>query len=205
MHPFVEADYQGSYRESLSAPVYGLWSGKLDRDGFMEAFELAIEVGIRKAWKEGMEKGGIDWEDRTEEDEITLADFVLGEYKHVAGFADFIEMNSKKNGGKLASLQMRLSMWVNAYNRAVAAAFALAAENPLVTHVMGATEEHCSDCSYASGRIYRKKTWEKWGWESPPAIGVTECNGYKCECRWDPVPKGTRANKGHPRRPHGPN
>lgn len=193
-----ESDYTGSYRESLSGPVRGLWSGALSRDEFQEAFDLAVDVGIRRAWREGLEKAGIDWEDRVEEDEISLADFVLEQLSHVSGFADFIEANSKKSGGKLASLQYRLTLWANAYNKAVGAALLAAKANPLLIWTYGDTVDHCRDCSYAAGRVYRKSVWVKWGWATQdPKL---DCRGYNCRCSLDPVAKGAKANKGHPRR-----
>lgn len=196
----MESNYTGSYRESLAGPVRGLWSGAMSRDEFQEAFELAVDVGIRRAWKEGLEKAGISWEDRAEEDEIALADFVLEQLSFVPGFADFIEANSKKSGGKLASLQYRLTLWANAYNKAVSAALLAAQANPLLGWTYGDTD-HCDDCIYANGRVYRKSVWVKWGWatQSPKL----KCHGYNCQCSLDPVAKGTKANKGHPRRPSG--
>ena len=201
MHPFGESDYQGTYRTSLNGPVYGLWSGKIGRDDFMEQFELAIEVGIRKAWLAGLEKAGIAKDEITQEDETALASFVLEQFDHVGGFADYIELHSKANGGKLASLQARLSLWANAYNKAVNAAMAAAAANPLLRWNRNPQKDSCADCIYADGRVYRKSVWLKWGWT--PAAKNLACSGILCGCGWEVVPKGTRENKGHPRRPSG--
>lgn len=200
MYPFAEAGYKGSYRESLNAPVYGLWSGKTSREDFLEQFELAIERGLRRAWKEGLAKAGIEEDEMTQDEEIDCANFILEQYKYVPGFADFIEANSRANKGKLANLQYRLNLWASAYQKAVNAAFAAAEANPLVGWLINPAKENCTDCLYASSRVYRKSVWIKWGWT--PGNGETECS-IGCGCEWKPVAKGTRANKGHPRRPKG--
>lgn len=200
--PFAEkASGIDRYRSNLKAAAYGLWSGQTNRDEFMEQFELAIDVGIHSAWAEGMERAGIQQDEFTQDDEIAMADFILEQFSYVSGFADFIEANSKANGGALASIQPRLSMWVNAYNKASGQAFLLADADPLCVWRRGPTEKGCGDCTYADGKCYRKSIWIKWGWatQSPEL----SCHGIYCLCGLEPAPKGTRANKGHPRRPKG--
>lgn len=201
--PFVVmAESVEDYRSSLRGPVYGLWSGKISRDDWTDQMQVAIDAGLRRAWIEGMEKAGLTEEDMTQEEIIKMSDFILDQYGYLAGFADFIEANSKANGGKLDALQYRLSLWVNAYNKAITAAFMQAEADPLCVWNYGDTIEHCDDCSYALGRVYRKSVWKKWGWE--PQSHALNCSGINCRCSLDPVAKGTRANRGHPRRPIGP-
>jgi hypothetical protein len=185
------------YAARLRTPVYGLWSGKMSRDEFSDSFETEIDKGLRRAWVEGLEKAGIAEEDMTEEDDAAATAFIFEQYSYVSGFADFIEANSKANGGKLGSLQYRLGLWAAAYGKAINAAMAAAAVNPLYRWVLDPSKENCKDCEYADGRVYRKSVWVKWGWT--PGNGNTECN-IGCGCEWETVPKGTKADKGHPRR-----
>lgn len=189
------------YGSRLRPLVYGLWSGNLDRDNFLEGFEVEIDKGLIQAWKEGMARAGISEEDFTEEDESARTNFILEQFTHTGGFADFVLSQSKANGGKLSGVQFRLSMWINAYNKAVNAAFAAASANPLVRWNRNPLKDSCEDCVYADKRIYRKSVWLKWGWT--PGAENLACHGIFCGCGWEEVPKGTRANKGHPRRPHG--
>jgi len=200
--PFVEsAPGTEQYRTNLRGAVYGLWSGKISRDEFTEQMQIAIDAGLRNAWLDGIKALGLTADDLTQEELIALADAVLSEYGYIAGFADAIEAGSKANGGKLADLQNRLSLWVNRYNQVRSRALLMAGENPPLQWNEGDTEEKCNDCLYANGRVYRASVWKKWGWE--PQSQDLECGGWQCQCSLDPVPKGTRITRGHPRRPHG--
>jgi hypothetical protein len=200
--PFEEkASGIDRYRQNLRAAVYGLWSGQTDRGEFQEQFELAVDVGLRRAWHEGIADLGLQPEDMTQDEQSALSMFILGQFDYVDGFADFIEANSKAAGGKMATLQTRLSMWVNRYNDARNQAKLTAEIDPPLTWEFGPTEEHCDDCAYARGKTYRASIWKKWGWE--PQSRDLECSGYLCQCFYAPADQYTKLTKGHPRRPKG--
>jgi len=188
------------YKANLRSCVYGLWSGQFSRAEFRSAMKSAIENGLTDSWVEALKSIGLTEDDMTEEEGEVLAEAILSEYSHIDGFADAIEAGSKANGGKLAALQHRLGLWVNRYNQVRSRALLMAGSNPPLRWEFGDTD-HCSDCQYANGKVYRASVWTKWGWETQSQD--LECNGYNCKCTLNPVPKGTRLTRGHPRRPHG--
>lgn len=200
--PFSESKSgPDQYRQNLRGPLYGLWSGKIGRDDFIDQYQIAIDAGLRNAWIEGMQAAGLTEEDMTQEEETALASFVLEQYEYVAGLADYIELNSKANKGKLEALMPRLGQWVNRYNQARSRALLLAKSDPLLTWHEGPTHEKCDDCIYSDGRTYRASVWKRWGWETQsPDLA---CGGFECQCELKPALPGVKANKGHPRRPSG--
>lgn len=191
----------GDYGVAIRRIFYALWSGKSDKDWFRDNMQYMVDRGLRRAWKEGMESVGLTMDDMTDEEEADLGAIILDQYGYIDGAADFVIANSKANDGKLADIQPRAQMWVNRYNQVLGKARMSAASNPLLTWTEGPTKEKCADCIYANGRTYRASVWKKWGWETQSSR--LACNGFKCQCSLDPAPPGSKANKGHPRRPSG--
>jgi hypothetical protein len=201
MEESLQEDGMTSFEESLRAAARGLWSGVFSKSEFQNAMETALDIGLSRAWKEGLAEIGLSEEDMTQEEYLVLDGLILEQMKHIAGLADFIDSNSKANEGKLASIQPRLQLWNHAYSKIRNQAKLSGLADPPLTWVEGPTQEKCDDCVYADGRTHRASVWKRWGWETQSQ--VLECQGFECQCDLVPAEKGTRVWPGHPRRPKG--
>jgi len=200
--PFAESADQ--YRTSLRGGFRGLWTGAYTAGDGADAIALSVNRYLKEAFIAGLKAGGIDTADGIDEDDTaTLFKLIAKEEGYIDGVVSFIVRNNKASGGKWAVIDNRLGMWARGYQRAYAAGLESGKLNPLMTWREGPTSDKCDDCVYANGRTYRFKTWLKWGWRKPPAIGITVCGGHECLCSMEHE-DGVKANKGHPRRPIGP-
>jgi hypothetical protein len=193
------ASHEGDYGSALRGIARALWNGDMDRAEAANALGLQIERGLRWAWIEGTETAGISRDEMTEEDFAGLEPYVAEEFQHVGDLLDFIEKNSKAEGGKLGTCVARIDLWVRRYQAVVNAAMAAARSNPKLKWRLGATKEHCKDCAGYNGKVYRANTWLSWG--AMPQSQDLECSGYNCDCRLEPT--DDPLTRGHPAAPSG--
>jgi hypothetical protein len=172
------------YRRELRRAVYGLWSGKIDRNEFWSLMRSAVNFGLNLGWADGAKTVGIGPEDYPTNITTEKEQYIMNQLGYIDGFGAYIEENSKANGKLLGSLNPRLNMWANQYNHMKNWAMSADASNPRLKWIYGPTE-HCPDCLNLNGRVYRAKTWRKWG-VAPQSPGLA-CHGFHCQCRLDPT------------------
>ena len=190
-----EASGISSFRLNLRAAVRALWSGTWGESEFIGAVGDDIERAYPRAWLEGAKDCGI-----VSLDELTLLErnalrqATYDAFPFIPPFADAIVAGSKANGGKLTPLLKRTDLWVNGYNSIVAQARLMACGDRKLEWQLGATEDHCYDCSRYNGRVYRGSVWAKYNIQ-PQSHGLA-CHGWRCDCRL--VQTDKPANKGRP-------
>jgi hypothetical protein len=176
----------------IRAPVYGLWSGLLTVNEFIDSMQVAIRMGIGAAWRDASKVCGIDPDEWTDEEKTALQDFVVTQFQFVQEFGIFIANNSKMAGKRFSSLSVRSELWVNSWNAAYNQAMALFRKNQKMKWVLGATKEHCTDCLKYNGKVKRASQWKDAG--ISPQMRALECKGYRCKCKFevtnDPMSKG---------------
>jgi len=186
---------ESNYKSGIKSAVRGYWSGIFDYGQFLDSMGAVIDRGIQTAWYEGAQEMGISPADLSTDERDALRRFIADEYTHLRSFADFIDEHSRAEGGKLATVFARAELWVQRYNRVREVAKTMTATNPPLRWIFGATEEHCDDCSRVAGRVYRKDTWDRYGWV--PGSRALACGGWRCDCRRIPAP-GERITPGRP-------
>ena len=164
-----------------------MWNGALDYNSFVSMMQSTIDIGLRRAWREGMRVVGLDWEDRTMEEEISLSQMIIEQWGYVPGLADWLEKNNKAEGKLFRDTLYREEMWVNAYQQAYNRALQMAQSDPKLEWVLGATEKSCRDCQKYSGKVKRASYWQKVG--ASPQSPSLECKGINCDCRLIPTDK----------------
>jgi hypothetical protein len=175
------------YQKTIHSAFYGLWSGALDKGGFIAMMEDAIDIGLRRAWREGMREVGLSWEDRSQEEEIALSKLVIEQWNHVPGVADWIEQRDKESGELLKDLSYRESLWINAYQESYNTALQMASNDPKLEWILGATEKSCGDCLKYAGKVKRASYWQKIG--AVPQSPALACKGINCDCELRPTNK----------------
>jgi len=163
-----------------------LWTGDWEFFGFYEGMVSTITRGFNQAWAEGMAKFGLTIEDQSPEERRRLTQEIFNEQIHIEGVADYIDQNSKANGGLLGNCMQRIEQWVAAYTRIKQLASAIAAKDKPMEWVYGDTV-HCSDCLRLNGRVYRASIWIKHG--LLPKSWKLECHGIHCRCTLNPTTK----------------
>lgn len=184
----------GEYSHDIRAAVRGLWSGAMDYNEFLDAIDLAVRVGLTRAWYEGAGTCGIIAPQELTLDEINaLNRFINTQMGFVFAFANDIVAGSKANKGKLTPLMQRAVMWTNRYNEARNYAKQLACADQKLEWIFGDTK-HCSSCLKLNGRVYRASIWAKYNIR--PQMFELECHGFHCQCTLNPTSKP--ATRGRP-------
>ena len=179
------------YRMLLRENARGLWSGATDWFDFYQSMMLTITRGFNQAWAEGMDKYNLTIADQNQEERARLTQEISAEQSHIEGVADFIETNSKANGGKLGTCQQRIEQWVAAYTRIRQLATALAAKDQPMKWTIDAPRESCPSCQKLNGKVKRASYWADH--VTPKDWDKLECrNGCKC----DLIPTTERLSKG---------
>jgi len=186
---------QSSYVAGLRAAVRALWSGVMTSEQATDAFQSAVSRGVTSAWYAGLKELGITPAEMSEEERAALLDEKIAQLTYAANaIAEMAQ--AVEDGVKLSTLMNRVSYWERAYGHIREKAVSLAETNPKMRWEYGDTIDHCLDCSRVAGRVYRKKTWDKYGWV--PGSRELNCGGWQCDCRRvvtkDPVTPGRPPN-----------
>lgn len=172
---------EAAYRMGVRAAARGVWTGVFDYFHAWDHMYALLHREMRLAWHEGLREIGIQPKEMSPEETIALEQRVVRLLNYVDGFLAAAEEGSKSRGGKLAPLLRRADIWAARYNETREQAKSLASSNPKLEWVYGDTVDHCDSCSRVVGRVYRKNTWEKYGWV--PGSKSLACGGWRCDCR----------------------
>lgn len=182
-----------TFRTQIRSAVRGLWSGVLDKAQFKDAMQATIDRNLRRAWNEGAGECGIKVADLTEEEQGKLDKAILEQFRYIGGFADDIAGVNKKTGGKVAPLFERAELWVNQYDSVRSLAQTTVCQDEKLEWELGPTEEHCPDCSWYAGKVYRASVWNKY--DIRPQSHDLACHGYNCKCRLRKTDKSVTRGK----------
>lgn len=174
------------YQLNLRAAVSGLWAGHLDLDAAFSGVFRAIDRGLPQAWAEGAAECGIKPDEYTPDERTALAQAIANEKNHVFGLLDWVEQNSKENGGKRGTAYSRLDIWINRYRDVVNKAKTSACADMKMRWTLGPTE-HCTTCVKLSGKIKRGSYWNSHVLPQNPPNGLLECGGWNCQCTLQPT------------------
>jgi len=172
------------YRSAIRAAVRGGWQGVFDTSASITAaISDAVTRHLRIAFYEGAKAEGIAPNELDEEELLWISNRIVTEVVRVPAFARAVYDGRKdgENPVKLGALFDRAELWVLQWQRIYAKGQELAGGNYKAIWRYGATKYHCADCSRVVGRVYRIKTWDKYGWI--PGSRALACGGWRCDCR----------------------
>jgi len=187
MSETIESGGLINFQRTIHSAFYGLWSGAINKPDFITMMESIIDTSLRRAWREGMSEAGLNWEDRSQEEELALSQMIVEQWGYVPGVADYILENSKEAGGLLRNLSYRESLWGNRYQEAYNKALQMARNDPKMEWILGLTESHCQDCLKYSGKVKRASYWRKI--QAAPQSPLLECKGINCDCHFEVTDK----------------
>jgi len=183
------ASGEPDYALSIRSAARGLWSAAIDYYDFFDAMTASIRRGLTRAWHEGAASAGIEPDELTPEEKLTMENAIVQEWSHVHGFAIWIEANSKARDVRLGVVLARAALWAGRYRDVVNLARTKASNDPKLKWQLGPTVEHCSTCeTKLDGKVKRASYWTRMGVrpQNPPNDRL-ECKGWRCACELIPT------------------
>ena len=178
------ADYQKDIRGVMRA----FWNGTVDFDQFFDLMLDTVRLGLTRIWNAGAAECGIQPSELSPEEKTKLAQMINSENTHIFEVADFIEQNSKANGGKFRQILPRAALWgqrgLDAFNQAKI----LACGDQKLKWNYDPAKENCPSCKRLNGKVKRASFWRRSGIrpQNPPNNSIA-CGGWRCGCSLDPT------------------
>lgn len=189
-------DAAAEYLRSLRAVARGLWLEVIDYDQAYDALDVAIRVGITKAWYEGLKEAGFTPVEMSEPEKNALKLMIINEQTHMDTFITHMLDHTKASGASWASCDYKVALWANRANDARNKALSMAQSDPKLMWELGRTEKHCSTCSKLDKKVKRASYWNQLGLRPQNAPNpLLECGGWHCDCKLTPTDKPL--SKGH--------
>lgn len=180
-------DTERTYRAGLYNAMIDGFNGSLSRKQFGVVGRDEISVAFLNAFKNGLEEGGVDPDEMTDEERDALKDETKAERGYWTALADefYGEVMPLKGtlGFDVAKERMlsRIDLWVNkGLEKVHNIAVMYARQNSMVRFVMNGTKNHCLTCSTADGQVHRARTFMKYN--VFPRSDSCLCTGINCKC-----------------------
>jgi hypothetical protein len=196
----METEYtQAHYYTALKSAVYGLWNGTFTLPDFRDAVEANMNRGLTQAYYRGANEFGVKPDEFTDREKAELSQYIMGQSSYIVGWGQSIQEGNKESKTLLSSHYPRLEQWASRYYEVFNMARLSVGGDIKMQWSLGATEEHCGDCSYYNGKIKRASMWKELG--IAPKSKELGCKGFNCDCSLDPTTE--RATAGSLRKPTG--
>lgn len=174
-------DTQSQFEAAIGDLFATAVTGQMKRQRFgIVARGLIASYGA-KAYRDGLRDGGVDPADISDEDLAEISRLAAEQSIYVTGVGEAIY---KDESVSPAQAEGKPQLW---WNKSIMpfyqAGLASADKNGNYEWMLGATEEHCSDCQRLNGQVHRLRSWIERGWM--PQANKLECGGWKCDCRLD--------------------
>ena len=167
------------FETDLEALLGEARKGTVDRRRFPILMRSIIRRQSLKAYQDGLIDGGVADGQMDEEDDAAWSGLFADASNYVRDF-----WKSLYDGAGISDAQaaQRPGMWWNkSLQPFYDAARASADKNGAYEWVLGATEEHCTDCLAMNGQVHRLKEYVKRG--VMPQADILECKGFNCGCQ----------------------
>jgi hypothetical protein len=173
-----------TYRTNIRAAVRALWNGVWGQAEFLDQMLLAFRYELPRAWAEGAKQCGVMPADYTDEEKAELDRIISYEFNYAINFAAYIATHDRAHKFKFTPLFNRVDKWVLRRLEVVNKARLMAcADKPMIWRV-GPTKNHCVDCAWYNGKVYRGSVWAKYG--ISPQNRCLACHGYG-SCTLEPT------------------
>jgi hypothetical protein len=173
-----------SYRTNLNAASRRHWRGLSGKDEFSTRIERAIKREFPSALERGLKDFELTLDDLTKEELKVLDDFIDDEVKRIGGLSDFIQAHSQADGGLLNMVRGRVELWTNRIPELEQLGKVVGARTEKLEWVFDPRKDHCLDCRFLNGKVYRGFTWMTLRTQKniyPRSRGL-KCKGFRCGC-----------------------
>lgn len=175
------------FEDTLTRLVVSVYNGHL-RGEFIDIFANLISGQINQAYRQA-------WQDEGNETDppayLTDAaeELILNQYDYVDQYYRDI-IDAALDNTPIDPLLARVALWAARWNEAYNSALLLirAEEGGNLVWKLGATEEHCPECSALNGIVARASEWQELGVhpQGAPNDALT-CGGWRCDCSLEPT------------------
>lgn len=171
-----------SFRASLRATVRRYVKDEIGGGEFIIEFLTAIEVGYRRAWKQGAAACGIKPRDIDD----TLVQAEIGtQVPHVAPFRD--RLVKLVDGGQMNTELAKVEGFVARYGEQVNKAQVTLCGEKRLKWTLGIAE-HCPSCRKLAGIVKPASFWQTAGiLPRVPYASYLICGGHNCKCSLQPT------------------
>lgn len=171
----TQAQFETAIGDLFAAAV----NGDIERRRFGVVARGLIASYGRKAYRDGLEAGGADAAEISDEELAEISRIAVEQSQYVTGVGEAIFIDGKVSPAQAAG---KPQLW---WNKSIMpfyeAGLVSADKNGNYEFRLGATEDHCNDCARLNGQVHRLRNWVKSGWM--PRANKLSCGGWKCDCR----------------------
>lgn len=177
----IRLDFEGRFADVLQ----DIRSGNVDnRRRAGDILRQLIRTFGYRAYVQGLQDGGV-MDNPSEEDESEIASLRSAQSTFVSNITRVL---IREDGVSDSQAAGKPDMWWRGsiqpfYNAGLASANA----NGLYEWVLGAAEEHCTDCPRLNGQRHRLKHWRARNLQAGTVGQNTVCKGYRCQCKLIPA------------------
>lgn len=127
------------------------------------------------AYQDGLEDGGVDASELSDDDILSISDMAVHDTQFVSDLVNEIYSET----GMIGTPETRAPMWSKTLSEFYNAGLASADANGMYMWEVGDTD-HCRDCERMDGQVHRMKDYVRKG--IVPQSSDLECGGYRCQC-----------------------
>lgn len=172
---------QGQFESDIANLFLAAVQGQVTRQRFGIAARALIAKYGRRAYLDGLEAGGVDKVETSDEDLAEIASIAASQSIYVTNVGEAIYADNTVSEAEAAG---KPQLW---WNKSIMpfyqAGLESADKNGMYEWKLGQTEEHCSTCIRLNGQVHRLRNWVDRGWL--PQSSKLECGGWRCDCRLD--------------------
>lgn len=171
------ADTADDFGRDFYDLIVGGISDEVSRRRFGTVARALLRNYGTKAYKDGLEFGGVVGEDLSSEDLSAVTTWLADQSGYVSNFADSVF----SGGVSEAQIRTHVDLWANKSLREVFNTGVLAADaDGMMQWHYDPSKEHCDDCRRLHGQIHRMSAWVSRGFV--PGSSNLKCGGWFCGC-----------------------
>lgn len=172
-------DTQAQFELAIGDLFVAAVNGDVDRRRFGVVARGLIASYGRKAYRDGLEAGGADAAEISDEELAEISRIAVEQSQYVTAVGEAI---FKDDAVSPAEAEGKPQLW---WNKSIMpfyqAGLVSADKNGNYEWMLGATEEHCTHCLRLNKQVHRLRNWVERGWL--PQSSKLECGGWRCDCR----------------------
>lgn len=168
-----------NFEDAFTALLADAMQEQVDRRTFARRARAMVSRGVRQAFLDGLEEGGVFRGDLSDEDTATIQRLTAQQSVYVTNLGAAL---FRQDDVTPAMASQKPSMW---FNKSVYPAYDAgrmsADRNGYYEWSLGRTEKHCSTCLALNGQVHRLKDYTRR--DLVPKSSVLECGGWQCDCK----------------------
>jgi hypothetical protein len=169
-------DTNSAFVEEIQAILSDGVNKTITKAGAAARMRGAIQRYGKSAYQDGLESGGVDETDLSEDDIRIIGDISVHDTQYITDIVNEIYSET----GMTGTPESRAPLWSKSLTEFYQAGVASADANGIYEWKLGNTEKHCKSCLRMDGQKHRMKDYVRKG--IIPQCSELDCGGYNCDC-----------------------